>query len=272
MKIDAIDIYWVRIPLAFVWKTSYADQHDTDTILVRMESDGQHAWGESCPPYIPAYSAEHTARHLPHASRAHGPAHRRPGPRVVAGPAGPDRLHQGQRVRPGRPRHRLVGAATRSAGVCRCTRRSAARPIVSPSGADFGIQDSHGHPAREDPGGHRSGLPAHQAEVPAGLGPAHGGRRAIHLPEFHLPHRLQRRLHAGRRRSLPQAGPLPPGHDRAAAGRRRHEPRSTTPISRRRSRRPSAWTRARRAWRTSRPPSGWGAARWSTSRWPAWEG
>jgi len=60
MKIDAIDIYWVRIPLAFVWKTSYADQRDTDTILVRMESGGQHAWGESCPPYIPAYSAEHT--------------------------------------------------------------------------------------------------------------------------------------------------------------------------------------------------------------------
>jgi o-succinylbenzoate synthase len=60
MKIDAIDIYWVRLPLAFVWRTSYADQHDTDTILVRMESAGQYAWGESCPPYIPAYSAEHT--------------------------------------------------------------------------------------------------------------------------------------------------------------------------------------------------------------------
>jgi O-succinylbenzoate synthase len=25
-----------------------------------MESEGQHAWGESCPPYIPAYSADHT--------------------------------------------------------------------------------------------------------------------------------------------------------------------------------------------------------------------
>src|SRR6266542_3353906 len=60
MKIEAIDIYWVRLPLAFVWRTSYADQHYTDTVLVRMESDGQHAWGESCPPYIPAYSAEHT--------------------------------------------------------------------------------------------------------------------------------------------------------------------------------------------------------------------
>ena len=60
MVIDGIDVYWVRIPLAFVWKTSYADQHHTDTILVRMQSGRQYAWGESCPPYVPAYSAEHT--------------------------------------------------------------------------------------------------------------------------------------------------------------------------------------------------------------------
>jgi O-succinylbenzoate synthase len=60
MKIDAIDIYWMKLPLAFVWKTSYADQHFTDTILVRLEGGGHEAWGESCPPLIPGYSAEHT--------------------------------------------------------------------------------------------------------------------------------------------------------------------------------------------------------------------
>src|SRR5437870_4124291 len=60
MKIEGIDIYWVRLPLAFVWKTSYGDQLHTDTILVRMESGGRYAWGESCPPYMPGYSAEHT--------------------------------------------------------------------------------------------------------------------------------------------------------------------------------------------------------------------
>ena len=60
MLIERIDVYWVRVPLAFVWKTSYADQAETDTLVVRMESGGQHAWGESCPPYIPAYSADHT--------------------------------------------------------------------------------------------------------------------------------------------------------------------------------------------------------------------
>lgn len=61
MKIDAIDVYWMKLPLAFVWKTSYADQFVTDTILVRMEGGGHEAWGESCPPFIPAYSAEHTS-------------------------------------------------------------------------------------------------------------------------------------------------------------------------------------------------------------------
>jgi len=60
LKIDRIDVYWMKLPLAFVWKTSYADQSFTDTILVRMEGGGHYAWGESCPPYIPAYSAEHT--------------------------------------------------------------------------------------------------------------------------------------------------------------------------------------------------------------------
>ena len=60
MKIDAIDVYWMKLPLAFVWKTSYADQSVTDTILVRIEGGGHEAWGESCPPFILAYSAEHT--------------------------------------------------------------------------------------------------------------------------------------------------------------------------------------------------------------------
>ena len=60
MIIERIDIYRVKVPLAFVWKTSYGDQFHTDTILVRMEGGGQSAWGESCPPYVPNYSAEHT--------------------------------------------------------------------------------------------------------------------------------------------------------------------------------------------------------------------
>jgi len=61
MLIEAIDVYWVRIPLAFVWKTSYADQHVTDTILVRMESGGQHAWARAARP---------TSRRTPRSTRS----------------------------------------------------------------------------------------------------------------------------------------------------------------------------------------------------------
>jgi len=60
MILERIDVYRVKVPLAFVWKTSYGDQLHTDTILVRMEGGGTYAWGESCPPYVPNYSAEHT--------------------------------------------------------------------------------------------------------------------------------------------------------------------------------------------------------------------
>ena len=60
MIIERIEVYRVKVPLAFVWKTSYGDQLHTDTIVVRMEGGGVHAWGESCPPYVPNYSAEHT--------------------------------------------------------------------------------------------------------------------------------------------------------------------------------------------------------------------
>jgi O-succinylbenzoate synthase len=60
MRIERLDLHWVKVPLAFVWKTSYGDQHHTDTLLVRIEGGGHAAWGESCPPYVPNYSAEHT--------------------------------------------------------------------------------------------------------------------------------------------------------------------------------------------------------------------
>ena len=60
MRIDAIDVYWMKAGLQVELRTSYGDQPWTDSILVRMEGGGHDAWGESCPPSIPGYSAEHT--------------------------------------------------------------------------------------------------------------------------------------------------------------------------------------------------------------------
>src|SRR4030095_6805642 len=61
MLIERLDLYRVRIPTAINFRTSYGDHLATDTILVRMEGGGVHAWGESCPPWFPGYSSEYTA-------------------------------------------------------------------------------------------------------------------------------------------------------------------------------------------------------------------
>ena len=194
MKIDAIDVYWMKLPLAFVWKTSYADQSFTDTILVRMEGGGHEAWGESCPPFIPGYSAEHTLAVF-HTLREHMV------PRIIGQDIETaqdllDRLafikgNQFARAaldiawwvldakRRGLPLHRALGGTADRVAV----------------GADFGIQDSLDDPDGEDPGRHRRRLPAGQAQVPAGLGSLHGGGGAVDLPRLHLPRRLQRGLH-----------------------------------------------------------------------------
>jgi O-succinylbenzoate synthase len=141
VRIDAIDIFWLKLPLAFVWKTSYADQHVTDTILLRMEGGGYEAWGESCPVFIPAYSAEHTLATF-HTLREHM------APRIIGQDIETardllDRLafikgNQFARAaldiawwvldarRRGLPLHRALGGAADRVAV----------------GADFGVQDS----------------------------------------------------------------------------------------------------------------------------------
>ena len=223
MKIERLDVYWARLPLAFVWKTSYggpaAQRHHPRAhgrrraARLGRELSGAH----------PLLLVGAHPRHLSHRAGAHGPAHHRPGDRDLARPPRPPRLHQGQRVRARRAGHRLVGAGREAPG------RAAAR------GAGRNRRPRHGgrgfrrpgllrHPARQDPGRDRRGLPADQAQVPPRLGPGDGGGGALDLSALHLPRRLQCRLYARRRGSLPRAGPSWPRHDRAAARGRRHEP------------------------------------------------
>jgi o-succinylbenzoate synthase len=141
MIIERIDVHWAKVPLAFVWKTSYGDQLHTDTILVRLESEGRHAWGESCPPYIPNYSAEHTLATF-HTVREHL------APRIVGQEVGSaeDLLRRLDFVKG----NQFAKAALEIAWwVLEATRRGVplhvalggkgARVAV---GADFGVQDS----------------------------------------------------------------------------------------------------------------------------------
>lgn len=58
MRIDAIDLYHVRMPLIAPWRTAYGEDHHVESVLVAMHGGGQTAWGESCPLAAPCYSSE----------------------------------------------------------------------------------------------------------------------------------------------------------------------------------------------------------------------
>jgi len=46
------------MPLVSPWRTAYGEDAAAHSVLVRLESGGVAAWGESCPLYAPAYSPE----------------------------------------------------------------------------------------------------------------------------------------------------------------------------------------------------------------------
>ncbi|MFW6060882.1 MAG: o-succinylbenzoate synthase [Phycisphaeraceae bacterium] len=58
MRIDAVRIYHVAMPLIQPWRTAYGEDATIESILVEMCSDGHSAWGESSPLAAPCYSAE----------------------------------------------------------------------------------------------------------------------------------------------------------------------------------------------------------------------
>jgi O-succinylbenzoate synthase len=58
MRIDSIDLYHVAMPLVSPWRTAYGEDATIESVLVRMHSGGQAAWGESSPLAAPCYSPE----------------------------------------------------------------------------------------------------------------------------------------------------------------------------------------------------------------------
>lgn len=61
MKIDAIDIFHVRMPLVEPWHTAYGSDDAIESIILRMRSAGVEGWGESCPLALPCYSSEYAS-------------------------------------------------------------------------------------------------------------------------------------------------------------------------------------------------------------------
>ncbi len=58
MKVEAIDVFRVRMPLVRPFRTAFGDDDVIESILVRMRSAGRAGWGEAAPWSTPAYSSE----------------------------------------------------------------------------------------------------------------------------------------------------------------------------------------------------------------------
>lgn len=58
MRIDAIELFHVAMPLVEPWRTAYGEDDVCQSVLVRMSSGGLSAWAESTPLAAPCYSPE----------------------------------------------------------------------------------------------------------------------------------------------------------------------------------------------------------------------
>jgi O-succinylbenzoate synthase len=58
MQIDAIELFYVVLPLVQPFRTAYGQDEAIHSVLVRMASGEAEGWGEAVPLYAPTYSAE----------------------------------------------------------------------------------------------------------------------------------------------------------------------------------------------------------------------
>ena len=56
MRIDAVDLFHVAMPLISPWRTAYGEDAVIESVLVRMEGEGRTAWGEASPLAAPLFS------------------------------------------------------------------------------------------------------------------------------------------------------------------------------------------------------------------------
>jgi O-succinylbenzoate synthase len=58
MRIDGVELYHVRMPLKYPWRTAYGEDPDIHSVLVKMVSGDAYGWGETTPLQAPCYSPE----------------------------------------------------------------------------------------------------------------------------------------------------------------------------------------------------------------------
>ncbi len=60
MMLDRIEIFHVRMPLMYPFRTAFGNNNAIDSVLVRIHSGESRGWGEASPWGAPAYSPEYT--------------------------------------------------------------------------------------------------------------------------------------------------------------------------------------------------------------------
>lgn len=58
MKINGIEIYHVRMPLIYPFRTSFSNEESIESVFVKISSGKVYGWGEAAPWRLPAYSGE----------------------------------------------------------------------------------------------------------------------------------------------------------------------------------------------------------------------
>ena len=141
MRIDAVDVYHLAVPLIEPWRTAYGEDATVETVLVEMHAGDVSGWGESCPLAAPCYSGEWAGGVFATVVRWMAPAV--VGQTIESGAALQERLaaFKGNTfakaaldtawwvthsLRRGEPLHRVLGAERDQVEV----------------GADFGVMDS----------------------------------------------------------------------------------------------------------------------------------
>ena len=58
MKIDCIELFHVRMPLRYPWRTAYGEDADIHSVLVKLITEDMYGWAETTPLQAPCYSPE----------------------------------------------------------------------------------------------------------------------------------------------------------------------------------------------------------------------
>ena len=201
MRLDAIELRHVRLPLVTPFRTSEGLQTVRDAVLVRVATDVGDGWGECVAQLEPTYTSEHLAGAWDVISTWLGPtlAQRRRGVEPIASPASSASSEATAWPRPPSSWRSSTPSCRRRAPRSPA-RLGAVRPAV-PAGVAVGIQPTIDALVATVGGYVAAGLPAGEAEDRTGPRPRRRGRGAGGMARARPPGRRQRRLHPRRRRA-----------------------------------------------------------------------